>query len=304
MESGKPYRIKSISEFHQLRGLPKPEHPLISVVNIQDITKVDMYIKHFILDFYSISLKRIVGVNYKYGQQDYDFDNGAMFFMAPNQVMGFTLGENAVAPSGWMLLIHPDFLWNTALVNMMEKYEFFDYSVHEALFLSEKEEAVLDNIIDNIKQEYHSNIDKFSKQIIISQIESLLNYCGRFYHRQFITREKANDQILGRLENILNARFNSANLIRDGLPTVQSVCEELNTSVSYLSRVLKLLTGQSTQQFIHEKLITKAKEKLSTTDQSISEIAYGLGFEHPQSFSKLFRTKTRLSPMQFRQSFN
>jgi AraC family transcriptional activator of pobA len=304
MESGKPYRIKSISEFHQLRGLPKPEHPLISVVNIQDITTVDMYIKHFMLDFYSISLKRIVGVNYKYGQQDYDFDNGAMFFMAPNQVMGFTLGENAVAPSGWMLLIHPDFLWNTALVNMMEKYEFFDYSVHEALFLSEKEEAVLDNIIDNIKQEYHSNIDKFSKQIIISQIESLLNYCGRFYHRQFITREKANDQILGRLENILNARFNSANLIRDGLPTVQSVCEELNTSVSYLSRVLKLLTGQSTQQFIHEKLITKAKEKLSTTDQSISEIAYGLGFEHPQSFSKLFRTKTRLSPMQFRQSFN
>jgi AraC family transcriptional activator of pobA len=287
MESGKPYRIKSIS-----------------VVNIQDITTVDMYIKHFMLDFYSISLKRIVGVNYKYGQQDYDFDNGAMFFMAPNQVMGFTLGENAVAPSGWMLLIHPDFLWNTALVNMMEKYEFFDYSVHEALFLSEKEEAVLDNIIDNIKQEYHSNIDKFSKQIIISQIESLLNYCGRFYHRQFITREKANDQILGRLENILNARFNSANLIRDGLPTVQSVCEELNTSVSYLSRVLKLLTGQSTQQFIHEKLITKAKEKLSTTDQSISEIAYGLGFEHPQSFSKLFRTKTRLSPMQFRQSFN
>jgi AraC family transcriptional activator of pobA len=304
MESAKPYRIKSISEFHQLRGLPKPEHPLISVVNIQDITKVDLYIKHFILDFYSISLKRIAGVSYKYGQQDYDFDNGAMFFMAPNQVMGFTLGENAVSPSGWMLLIHPDFLWNTALVNMTEKYEFFDYSVHEALFLSEKEEAVLDHIIENIEQEYHSNIDKFSKQIIISQVESLLNYCERFYHRQFITREKANNQILDRLENILNARFNNANLTHDGLPTVQSVCDELNISVSYLSRVLKLLTGQSTQQFIHEKLITKAKEKLSTTDQSVSEIAYGLGFEHPQSFSKLFKTKTRLSPMEFRQSFN
>jgi len=304
MESGKPYKIKSISEFHQLRGLPKPEHPLVSVVNIQDITKVNIHINHFILDFYCISLKRIEGVNYKYGQQDYDFDNGAMFFMAPNQVMGFTLGQNPVSPSGWMLLIHPDFLWNTSLVNTVEKYEFFDYSVNEALFLSEKEEAVVANIIDNIEQEYHSNIDKFSKQIIISQIESLLNYCERFYHRQFITREKANDQILDRLDKIVTIRFNDGNLIHDGLPSVQSVCEELNISVSYLSRVLKLLTGQSTQQFIHEKLITKAKEKLSTTDQSISEIAYGLGFEHPQSFSKLFKTKTKLSPMEFRQSFN
>jgi hypothetical protein len=129
MESGKPYSIKSVSEFHRLRGLPKPEHPLISVVNVQDITSADIYINHFILHFYCISLKRIAGVNYKYGQQDYDFDNGAMFFMAPNQVMGFTLGENAISASGWMLLIHPDFLWNTALSNMMEKHEFFDYSV-------------------------------------------------------------------------------------------------------------------------------------------------------------------------------
>jgi AraC family transcriptional activator of pobA len=304
MESGKPYRIKSISEFHHLRGLPKPEHPLISVVNIQDITRVDIHINHFILDFYSISLKRIAGVNYKYGQQDYDFEDGAMFFMAPNQVMGFTIEQNAVAPSGWILLIHPDFLWNTSLAKVIEKYEFFDYSVNEALFLSEKEEVILDNMIKNIQQEYHSNIDKFSKQIIISQIESLLNYCERFYHRQFITREKANHQILHRLDKVLTERFNNGDLIHQGLPTVQSICEDLNLSVSYLSRVLKLLTGESTQQFIHEKLITKAKEKLSTTDRSVSEIAYELGFEHPQSFTKLFKTKTRVSPSKFRQSFN
>lgn len=274
------------------------------MVHIENITRIDRYTDHFILDFYSIALKRILGAKYKYGQQDYDFDNGAMFFMAPNQVMGFSIGPNTIAPSGWILLIHPDFLWNTSLAKIIDKYEFFDYSVNEALFLSDKEEAILDNIIKNIKQEYHSNIDKFSKQIIVPQIESLLNYCERFYHRQFITREKANDHILDRLNKILNDRFNSSDLIYQGLPTVQFISEELNISVSYLSRVLKLLAGKSTQQFIHEKLIAKAKEKLSTTDQSVSEIAYELGFEHPQSFSKLFKSKTKLSPLEFRQTFS
>ena len=304
MESSKPYRIRTISEFHALRGLPKPEHPLISVVDIENITKVGDDAKHFMMDFYSISIKRVVGASYKYGQQDYDFNDGVIFFMAPLQVMGFSVPENILEVSGWILLIHPDFLWNTALASLSGKYDFFDYSVNEALFLSAKEEATLDNIIANIRQEYHSNIDKFSKQIIVSQIESLLNYCERFYHRQFLTREKANDQILDRLDKILTESFNSDYLVHKGLPTVQSVCDTLNISVSYLSRVLKLLTGKSTQQLIHEKLIAKAKEKLSTTDLAVSEIAYELGFEHPQSFSKLVKTKTNVSPLEFRRSFS
>lgn len=185
-----------------------------------------------------------------------------------------------------------------------KQYEYFGYAINEALFLSEKEEAILNNIIQNIQQEYHSNIDKFSKQIIISQIESLLNYSDRFYHRQFITREKANHQIYDRLDKLIVDYFNSENLLEKGLPTVQYISEMLNISPSYLRGLLKVFTGQSTQQHIHNKLIKKTKEKLSTTDLSISEIAYKLGFEHPQSFSKLFKTKTNVTPLEFRQSFN
>ncbi|NGM65088.1 helix-turn-helix domain-containing protein, partial [Sphingobacterium sp. SGR-19] len=162
----------------------------------------------------------------------------------------------------------------------------------------------LNSIIQNIRQEYHSNIDKFSKQIIISHVETLLSYSERFYSRQFITREKANHQILERLEKLLIDYFNSDDLTMRALPSVQYVSEELNVSASYLSSLLREVTGQNTQQHIHDKLIEKAKEKLSTTNLSISEIAYDLGFEHSQSFSKLFKTKTNVSPLRFRQSFN
>jgi AraC-like DNA-binding protein len=203
-----------------------------------------------------------------------------------------------------MLLVHPDFLWNTPLAKTIRQYEYFDYSVHEALFLSEKEEGTIINIIQNIRQEYHSNIDKFSQDIIIAQLELLLTYAERFYQRQFITRKITNHKILDRLEEVLTAWFNGDDLIRKGLPTVQYIAETLHVSPNYLSGLLKVLTGQSTQQLIHGKLIEKAKEKLSTTDLSVSEIAYELGFEHPQSFSKLFKNKVKVTPLEFRQSFN
>jgi AraC family transcriptional activator of pobA len=238
-----------------------------------------------------------------YGQHTYDFDDGVMIFIAPGQIVR---GAGALEdkPSGWNLLVHPDLLWNTSLANKVRHYEFFDYSANEALFLSDKEEAITSGIVQNIQQEYQSNIDRFSKQIIVSHIENLLSYAERFYTRQFITREKANHQIIDRLEKIVLDYFNSGNLVNKGLPTVQSISEELNLSVSYLSRLLKTLTGQSTQQLIHDRLIEKAKQKLSTTELTVSEIAYELGFEHPQSFSKLFKTKTSQSPLAFRQSFN
>jgi AraC family transcriptional activator of pobA len=300
------YRIRSITEFHQLRQLPKPEHPLISVVNIEDMRHTDPEeTLTLMLDYYNISLKRNFNGKFRYGQQEYDFDEGIMFFIAPGQVFSIEHDKNGPArQSGWMLLIHPDFLWNTPLAKTIRKYEFFDYSVNEALFLSEKEETTVTRIIQGIHQEYQSNIDKFSQGIIISQIETLLNYSDRYYQRQFITRKITNHQILERLSKILEDYFNSPEQTRKGLPSVQEIAGRLNISPNYLSGLLKVLTGQSTQQHIHEKLIGKAKEKLSTTSLTISEIAYDLGFEHPQSFSKLFKTKTRLSPLEFRQSFN
>jgi AraC family transcriptional activator of pobA len=306
MNSKQPYRIKTISEFHRLRGLPKPEHPLISVINVESLERLPgNEPESFVFDFYSISLKRNCNAKFRYGQQQYDFDEGIMFFIAPNQVFGIEPGnDETLKRSGWMLLIHPDFLWNTPIAKTITQYEYFDYSVNETLFLSEKEEKTIINIIRNIEQEYHSNIDKFSQSVIIAQLELLLTYSERFYERQFITRKISSHQILNRLEDMLDEYFNNDDLIKKGLPTVQHIAEALNVSPNYLSGLLKILTGQSTQQHIHNKLIEKAKEKLSTTNLSISEIAYELGFEHPQSFSKLFRTKTNFSPLEFRQSFN
>jgi AraC family transcriptional regulator, transcriptional activator of pobA len=301
-----PIRIKTISRYHQIMGLPKPEHPLISVINLETITHPsgDEPVS-LVFDFYSISLKRDFNARIKYGQQQYDFDEGIMFFISPNQVFGITTSnDEEIKRSGWLLLVHPDFLWNTALAKIIRQYEYFDYSVHEALFLSDKEETTIISIMQNILQEYHSNIDKFSQDVIIAQLELLLTYADRFYHRQFITRKISNHKILDRLEEMLNEYFNSGDLIKKGLPTVQHIAETLNVSPNYLSGLLKTLTGQSTQQHIHDKLIEKAKEKLSTTGLSVSEIAYELGFEHPQSFSKLFKTKTSFSPLEFRQSFN
>jgi AraC-like DNA-binding protein len=190
------------------------------------------------------------------------------------------------------------------LAKTIKQYDFWDYSVHEALFLSEKEEDTLVGIMKHIKHECQLNIDQFSKNIIVAHLETLLSYADRFYHRQFITREKENHQVLERLETILNDYLNNDALISRGLPTVAYVAQALNLSPKYLSSLLKVLTGQNTQQHIHEKLIEKAKEKLSTTNLSVSEIAYELGFEHLQSFSKLFKTKTNQSPLEFRASFN
>ena len=287
-------------------GLPKPEHPMVSVIDLETIASAPGYgPASVVFDFYSISLKRNCNVKFKYGQQQYDFDEGVMFFIAPGQVFGIEAKKGkTVKKSGWLLLIHPDFLWNTQLAKTIKQYEYFSYLVHEALFLSDKEEAMIIGIMQQIDHEYRSNIDKFSQGLIIAQLELLLNYSDRFYHRQFITRKITNHRLLDRMETILAEYFNTGNLLNKGLPTVQLIAGELNVSPNYLSVMLKELTGQSTQQHIHDKLIEKAKEKLSTTDLSISEIAYELGFEHSQSFSKLFKSKTNFSPLEFRHSFN
>jgi len=301
-----PYKIKTIGEYHQALGIAKPEHPLVSVISLDEFqppagnSRISV-----IFDFYVISLKRNLegNIQYTYGQQDYDFDEGVMFFISPNQVFAFDADQNFKS-SGWMLLVHPDFLWGAPLAKTIRQYDFFDYSANEALFLSEKEAATIEGIVQLIRQEYHANIDKFSQGLIVAQIELVLQYCDRFYNRQFITRKISSHRILERVEEILAGYFNGDDLIQKGLPTVQFIAEVLNISPTYLTAMLKALTGQSTQQHIHNVLIEKAKEKLSLTNMSISEIAYGLGFEHPPSFSKLFKNKTNLSPLEFRAGFN
>ena len=303
MKNIQPQRIRSVREYHQFMRLQKPEHPLISVIDFETIVHLPgSKSVSMVMDYYSIALKKNFNGKMRYGQQEYDFDEGVMTFMAPGQVLHIE-SEEQLKHSGWLLLVHPDFLWNTPLVKTIKHYEYFDYSVNEALHLSEKEERMVNGIIQNIEQEYRSNIDNFSQRVVIAQLELLLTYADRFYHRQFITRKITNHKILDRLESILAEYFNSDTLV-DGLPSVQYIAETLNVSPNYLSSLLKSLTGQSTQQHIHNKLIEKAKEKLSTTDLSVSEIAYDLGFEHSQSFSKLFKSKTHLSPIEFRHSFN
>ncbi|MEC5145885.1 helix-turn-helix transcriptional regulator [Chitinophaga sp. 212800010-3] len=301
MKNTTPHKIHTITEFHQLRGLPKPEHPLISVINCEDIQHPQEAPDNLVLEFYSIALKKRFDGKMRYGQQEYDFDEGVMFFMAPEQVFSI---ERSVQQkhTGWILLIHPDFLWNTPLAKTIRQYEYFSYSVNEALYLSEKEEATIAGILGNIEHEYHSNIDQFSQRVIIAQLELLLTYSERFYHRQFLTRKIINHRILDRFEEMLTGYFNDPK--QTGLPTVQYFARAMNLSSNYLSSLLKVLTGQHTQQHIHNRLIEKAKERLSTTDLSVSEIAYELGFEHPQSFSKLFKVKTNLSPLEFRQQFS
>ncbi|WP_353195960.1 helix-turn-helix transcriptional regulator [Parapedobacter defluvii] len=296
-------RIETISNYHNVMGLPKPEHPLISVIDYDTITLPCQSRVNFVFGFYAVLLDRNFKGKMKYGQQQCDFDEGILFLMSPGQVFEVDPAE-AINRSGWLLLIHPDFLWNTPLARTIKQYGFFDYSMNEALFLSDKEETVLVNILKGMANEYQANIDPFSQPVILAQLELLLTYTDRFYQRQFITRKKSSHQLLDRLEKLLTNYFNSDDLINGGLPTVQYVAGQLNVSPKYLSNLLRVLTGQNTQQHIHGKLLEKAKEKLSTTDLTVSEIAYQLGFEHLQSFSKLFKAKTRLSPLEFRQTFN
>lgn len=297
-----PYRITSISDAHRLAGIEKPQHPLISIVDVSKFTN-STHVAAVMLDFYAVSLKRGCN-NLLYGQQKYDFDDGLMAFMAPGQVLRGE--EGAIPPNlqGWMLLIHPDFLWNTTLAKKIKQYDYFGYAANEALFVSEKEETVINGIIDNIRHEYNANMDKFSQDVIIAQLELLFTYAQRFYERQFITRKITNHKILDKLEELLNDYFNREELSSKGLPSVQFVAGSLNISAKYLGAMLKQLTGLSTQQHIHEKLVAKAKEKLSTSGLSVSEIAYQLGFEHSQSFSKFFKTKTKQSPLEFRASYH
>jgi len=295
--------IKSVSEFHRLLSLPEPRHPLVSMINLQEsiFLKDDIW-KGFVNRFYCVALKREVTGKIRYGQQHYDYDKGVLSFTAPNQVQYLDL-QDMECGSGYLLVFHPDFLLQHSLAKRIGAYGFFSYAVNEALHLSAEEEDDLIVILKKIDKECR-HIDRHTQEIILSQIELLLNYSKRFYERQFITRKNNNHELLSRFEELVNAYFDADAAARHGLLTVQYVAEQMNLTPNYLSDLLRVNTGQNTQQHIHEKLIEKAKEKLTTTDFSVSEIAYALGFEHAQSFSTLFKKKTKVSPLEFRASFN
>jgi AraC-like DNA-binding protein len=299
-------RIRTLSEFHRTRRLEPPAHPLISVINYAKVDILpELRDRSWRFDFYLISLKRNLSGKIKYGQQSYDFDEGVMFFIAPGQVFRIEREPNPLLEkSGWMLLIHPDFFWNTALASGMKRYAYFDYAINEALFVSQKEEQTLEAILEHIRLEYQGNPDAYSQQIIIPQIETLLNYCERFYNRQFLTRKKASHQALEKLEALLGRYFEQEDLIHKGLPTVAYLGEQMHLSPKYLSNLLRSVTGLSAQQHIHQQVIERAKLQLSKPELSIAEVAYSLGFGHPQSFSKFFKRETDLSPLAFRQAFN
>jgi AraC family transcriptional regulator, transcriptional activator of pobA len=304
-EENIPYNFHSLSEGHRAFGLPEPQHPLISLLNAESNQLVESnFSKPHVLNFYKISYKPRLSGRVKYGQHYYDFDEGGLLFAAPNQVIGSKEGNHGDVCSFYTLLIHPDFLLTYPLAKKIKQYGFFSYSANEALHLSDKEKATILSIFTIIEEELNSRIDDFSQDVIISQIELLLNYANRFYKRQFITRKTQSNDLLQQLEEILDDYFNNERSLSLGIPTVQYLSEHLHISPSYLSDMLRSLTGQNAQHHIHHKLIEKAKEKLSATSLSVSEVAYELGFEHPQSFSKLFKIKTSKSPLEFRQSFN
>ncbi|WP_336516544.1 helix-turn-helix transcriptional regulator [Pollutibacter soli] len=302
-QNGVPHKFETLSEVHCIFGLPKPLHPLISLIenkkNDLDASKVPA---SFIHSFYKISYKKNLSGKLRYGQHFYDFEEGGLFFTSPDQVS--SNAENNGDHTGFTLLIHPDYLMNYPLAKKIKEYGFFSYAANEALHLSDSEKSTIISIFKNIETELQGRIDDFSHDVIISQIESLLTYSNRFYKRQFITRKAVSNDLLQQLEEILDNCFKDEHTLKHGLPSVQFLAGQLNLSPGYLSDMLRSLTGQNAQQHIHNKLIQKAKEKISTTNLSISQIAYELGFEHPSSFNKLFKSKTNLSPLKFRQSFN
>jgi AraC-like DNA-binding protein len=297
-----PKIFSTISQLHTAMGQSKPMHPLISILNYGEAIFDPKDFEHgIILDFYKISFKTHFKGKLKYGHGFYDFEEGGMSFVSPGQILKMQDEESDY--SGMSLHIHPDFIRPYILNSSIKKYGFFNYSASEALYLSEKEKETILGVFASIQNELNERIDNFSQDVIISQIELLLNYSNRFYNRQFITRKAVNNDVLAELEIIISNYFNQEKTLENGVLTVQFLANELNLSSRYLSDLLRNLCGQNTQQFIHDKLIEKAKEYIATGNLSISEIGYKLGFEHPQSFNKLFKKKTNLSPVAFKELF-
>ncbi|PWJ57854.1 AraC-like DNA-binding protein [Dyadobacter jejuensis] len=291
--------IRSVADLHRFYNYGSPKHPLITVIDLKNVSRCEVNFADYLysLDLYTIVYKKFKG-SLKYGRSGYDFQEGTLMFTAPNQVM--SPSADTVIEEGWFLAFQPDFIFGSDLGKKIHNYNFFLYESNEALHISEDEKEMLDEVIVRIKKEYSQNIDRHTQGLILNQIEMLLNYADRFYDRQFFTRNKPGNDITHRFETLLNDYFNDEELIEKGIPEVKYFALKLNLSSNYLSDLLAKFTGKSTIEHIHLKLIDKAKNILLGTTKSVSEIAYDLGFEHPSHFTKVFKTKTGVSPLHFR----
>lgn len=291
---------KSIAELHKVKGLEEPNHPLITVIDASKLAfgKEALGLK-FSSSLYCIALKDKIS-NFSYGRSHYDFDKGVLIFTAPNQVISITETQEIGEAQGWMLYFHPDLIRKSSLGNQLDDYSFFSYAINEALHLSKQEENSLTNCVKMIEEEINLRIDNHSQQVLVSNIELLLNYCKRYYERQFNTRTTQNKDVVYKVKNLLKEYYNSDKLIENGQPTVSYFAEKCFISPGYLSDLLRKETGNTAKNFINEFVIEKAKNELLGTNESISEIAYKLGFNHPHYFSRLFKSKTGKTPVEYR----
>ncbi|MBT3014455.1 MAG: helix-turn-helix transcriptional regulator [Candidatus Thiodiazotropha sp. (ex Clathrolucina costata)] len=294
--------IETISDIHAALGLDKPKHPLVTVIPIDDrIKNYDYGNATYVLGFYQVSLKAGICGEITYGRNTYDFQEGTMVFTKPGQALSFKASEEDLASEeGWTLLFHPDLIRKSSLGNNIDHYSFFSYEIHEALHLSEDERVSITGLVRKIETEYQQSIDRHTQKLIVSNIELLLDYCTRFYDRQFYVRTNLNQDFVTRFENLLGDYFNSEQPLDLGVPSVKYCGERLNMSPSYLSDLLKKETGRTAQQHIQDTVIDKAKNLLLSTNEQVSQIAYGLGFDYPQHFSKLFKSRTGMSPAEYR----
>ena len=294
------YHTKSIAEAHQLLGLGKPLHPLITIVREWPQFDFDFSNTKMTSDLYMIGFKGNKSGSFGYGRNSYDYEEGTLTFIAPNQVFSFNEQKKEMHEKGFVVIFHPDLIIKSELGRTIKNYSFFDYGTNEALHVSDKEKAMLIVLVEHIEIELHQNIDQHSQELIISNLETLLKYCRRYYDRQFYTRTNMNKDYITRFEQYLEAYFSSDELLKGGIPTITQCGKALNMSGRYLSDLLKLETGRSAKDHIHSYLIEKAKTRLLNSNISISSLAYDLGFEYPQHFSKLFKSKTGVNPSEYR----
>lgn len=293
--------IDTITELHEYSGYDKPTHPLVTIIDVTKI-KPAQEIKNakVRLGFYCISMKSDVEEGMKYGRQFYDFKEGSLIFIEPNQVATFDIAAPNKDATGWMLCIHPEFIRGSELAKKIDKYHFFSYMANEALHLSDQEKLTLNNIVETIQTEVNQNIDSYTRKLILNSIELLLNFSERFYNRQFLTRTATNSDTISEFESIIKDRFTSEHLEQDGIPTVKELATSLGYSPYYLSDLLKKETGKSTLDYIHEYLLQRAKDLLISSNDPVSQIGYQLGFEYPAHFSKFFKKKTGITPSNYR----
>lgn len=290
-------RFETVSQYNSFNQ-HETLHPLAGIIDFSLANP--RKIRKMYFGFYAVLLKDVKCGDMRYGKNLYDYQEGTMVFIGPGQIIGFESGDEIYQPKGHGMVFHADLIKGTSLGRHIDEYKFFSYNVNEALHISEKERQLVLDSFAKINYELDHAIDKHSKRLIANNIELLLNYCSRFYDRQFITRDHANKGILEKFENLLYDFFSSQKAHEEGLPSVAYCAGKLNLSPNYFGDLIKKETGNSASDYIHLKLIEKAKQSITSTDKSVSEIAYELGFKYPQHFTRLFKQKTGITPVEFR----